>query len=216
MIYQLNPYQRKKIDEQDDSFFYTEPRFVHHLDHNFRLHLTKYYENLIPLESTILDLMSSWVSHLPKRKYHRVIGHGMNKLELERNPILDSYWLQNLNINKTIPLDSNSLDYCLIVAGWQYLQYPECISREIYRVTKPNGRLVISFSNRAFWQKSPNIWLNSTDDQRINYVTQVLDNDSWVIDKISREYFNNKNLFGLITSSPDPFFNVTARKPDNP
>ena len=48
--------------------------------------------------------MSSWDSYLPKRKkYKKVIGHGLNKQELEKNKIFDSYWIQNFNLSQQIP-----------------------------------------------------------------------------------------------------------------
>lgn len=46
----------------------------------------------------MLDLMSSWVSHLPADvKYEKVIGHGMNAAELAKNKQLDSFWVRDLN-----------------------------------------------------------------------------------------------------------------------
>lgn len=46
----------------------------------------------------VLDLMSSWVSHLPADvRYNRVVGHGMNAAELARNPRLDTFFVRDLN-----------------------------------------------------------------------------------------------------------------------
>jgi len=154
----LNNYQRKKIDESNDEEFYSDPKFVYHLDANFRQHLSAVYKDEIADCSTILDLMSSWDSYLPEgKKYKKVIGHGLNKEELAKNKIFDSYWIQNFNSNQEIPLENESVDYCLMVAAWQYLQYPENLSREIVRILSNQGKFIISFSNRAFWHKAPNI-----------------------------------------------------------
>ena len=110
----LNNYQRKKLDESNDEEFYSDPKFVYHLDANFRQYLSSVYENEIADCSTVLDLMSSWDSYLPKgKKYKKVIGHGLNKQELEKNKILDTYWIQNFNLNQEIPLDNGSVDCCL-------------------------------------------------------------------------------------------------------
>ena len=107
----LNNYQRKKLDESNDEEFYSDPKFVYHLDANFRQYLTSIYNNEILNNSTVLDLMSSWDSYLPnKKKYKKVIGHGLNKQELEKNEILDSYWIQNFNLNQKIPLENGSVD----------------------------------------------------------------------------------------------------------
>ena len=125
----LNNYQRKKLDESNDEEFYSDPKFVYHLDLNFRQYLSDIYNKEISDYSTVLDLMSSWDSYLPKeKKYKKVIGHGLNKQELEKNKIFDSYWIQNFNLSQEIPLDGGSIDYCLMVAAWQYLQYPETVS----------------------------------------------------------------------------------------
>ena len=63
--------------------FYSEPRFVHHLDAGFRARLTQLYRDRIPPCADVLDLMSSWVSHLPEDiRYDQVIGHGLNDEEL--------------------------------------------------------------------------------------------------------------------------------------
>ena len=64
----LNNYQRKKLDERNDEEFYSDPKFVYHLDANFRQYLSGVYENEIADYSTVLDLMSSWDSYLPLEK----------------------------------------------------------------------------------------------------------------------------------------------------
>ena len=144
----LDESQRRKWDSTDDLLFYAEPRFVHHLDQAFRSRLTQLYAERIPKNSVVLDLMSSWVSHLPEDKsFERVIGHGLNEKELASNKRLDSYWLQNLNQDQKLPLPDNSVDATLIVAGWQYLQYPEAVAAELLRVTRPGGIALIAFTN---------------------------------------------------------------------
>ena len=88
----LNNYQRKKLDESNDEEFYSDPKFVYHLDANFRQYLSNVYKKEISDNSTVLDLMSSWDSYLPQeKKYKKVIGHGLNKQELEKNKLFDSY-----------------------------------------------------------------------------------------------------------------------------
>ena len=75
----LNNQQRVKQDESNDELFYSMPRFVQHLDGGFRKELTNLYSDRIEADSIILDLMSSWVSHLPaSNNYKEVIGHGLN------------------------------------------------------------------------------------------------------------------------------------------
>ena len=103
--------------------------------------------------------MSSWVSHLPDdQRYELVIGHGLNAQELQANPRLDRHWVQNLNLDQRLPLEDDSVDYTLIVAGWQYLQQPEAVAAELLRITRPKGQVICAFSNRMFFTKAPQIW----------------------------------------------------------
>ncbi len=208
----LNKYQRQKLDETDDSQFYAEPRFVYHLDSNFRKSLTQIYQDEIETNSVILDLMSSWDSYLPSgNKYKKIIGHGLNKQELKRNKAFESYWIQNFNLNQEIPLEDKSIDYCLMVAAWQYLQYPEFLVKEISRVLSKKGKFLISFSNRAFWNKSPNIWINSNEEERIQYVRKVLISNGFQEPRIIRK-FTSQNFSLIPFFKVDPFYCVIASK----
>ena len=208
----LNNYQRKKLDESNDEEFYSDPKFVYHLDANFRQYLLNVYKKEISDYSTVLDLMSSWDSYLPQeKKYKKVIGHGLNKQELEKNKIFDTYWIQNFNLNQEIPLGNESVDFCLMVAAWQYLQYPENLSREIVRILSNHGKFIISFSNRAFWHKAPNIWTSSTEEERIKYVRKVLISNGFNEPRIIKK-FNEpaQNIFNFF--SKDPFYCLIASK----
>ena len=208
----LNSNQRRKLDESNDLDFYASPKFVYHLDSNFRNELTKIYNEELCSETTVLDLMSSWDSYLPKtKKYKKVIGHGLNRKELERNKSFDKYWIQNFNKDQNIPLESESIDYCLMVAAWQYLQYPENISMEIARILKSNGKFIVAFSNRAFWTKAPNIWTNSDENQRIDYVRSVLISNGFNEPRVIKKFVsNNLKIFPFLNT--DPFYCLIAQK----
>ena len=203
---------RSKTDIADDRIFYQQPRYVHHLSDSFRSRLTNLYSEYLLNHHVILDLMSSWVSHLPSNaRYKKVIGHGMNEQELSSNKRLDKYWVQNLNISQNLPIEDSTIDVGLIVAGWQYLQYPEKVSLELSRIIKADSLLIISFTNRAFWTKAPNIWTYSSEKKRIEYVSSVLSQSGWRIEKIFNEKTKAINLFGLYSVDSDPFFSVIAR-----
>ncbi len=208
----LNNYQREKLDESNDEEFYSDPKFVYHLDANFRQHLSDLYEKEIDNNSTVLDLMSSWDSYLPKgKKYKKVIGHGLNKQELERNKIFDSYWIQNFNLSQQIPLDKESVNYCLMVAAWQYLQYPETLTKEIARILSREGKFIIAFSNRAFWHKAPNIWTLSTEKERVKYVRKVLISNGFNEPKIIKKFAEPAlKIFNFLNK--DPFYCLIATR----
>ena len=208
----LSNEDRDKSDISDDEIFYQQPRFVHHLSDSFRTRLTSLYSEYLLNHHIILDLMSSWVSHLPTNiRYKKVIGHGMNQAELSSNERLDSFFVQNLNKKQNMPIEDSSIDVGLIVAGWQYLQYPEKVSLELSRIIKSDSLLIISFTNRAFWTKAPNIWTYSSEEKRIEYVTSVLTANGWRIEKVFNEKTQDKKLFGFYSSESDPFFSVIAR-----
>ena len=156
--------------------------------------------------------MSSWDSYLPKeKKYKKVIGHGLNKQELEKNKIFDSFWIQNFNLSQQIPLDEESVDYCLMVAAWQYLQYPENLTKEIARILSSQGKIIIAFSNRAFWHKAPTIWTSSTEEQRVKYVRKVLISNGFNEPKIIKKFTEPAlNIFNFLNK--DPFYCLIATK----
>ena len=67
--------------------------------------VTALYRRLFPPGGAILDLMSSWVSHLPEEvAYAEVVGHGLNRAELAANPRLTRFFVQDLNEDRSLPL----------------------------------------------------------------------------------------------------------------
>ncbi|MBM5817561.1 MAG: class I SAM-dependent methyltransferase [Cyanobacteria bacterium K_Offshore_surface_m2_239] len=210
----LKAAQRRKWDASDDELFYAEPRFVQHLDEAFRQRLTRLYRERLPAEAVVLDLMSSWVSHLPEEvAYASVIGHGLNDKELAANPRLQRHWVQNLNQDQLLPLDDASVDATLIVAGWQYLQYPEAVAAELLRITRPGGQLIVAFSNRMFYTKAPQIWADGGDRDHLAYVTEVLIAQGWPTPTVIAETTRAAGWTGLVGAKGDPFFAVIATKP---
>jgi SAM-dependent methyltransferase len=148
-----------KIDGEEDEFFYEEPRLVYHIDDNAVAALTDFYRTALPAGGVLLDLMSSWVSHLPPEiEYAEVIGLGMNATELAANPRLARWFVQNLNRDPSLPLADASIDAAMICVSVQYLEEPVAVLREAARVLRPGGPVVISFSNRCFWTKAMAIW----------------------------------------------------------
>jgi SAM-dependent methyltransferase len=169
----LNPIQRVRLDETNDALFYEFPRFVTHVDDGFIQQLTQLYREKLQPHTRVLDLMSSWVSHLPdEMEFAHIEGHGMNSEELGRNRRLNHYFVQDLNQNPQLPLEDQSFDAVLNTVSVQYLQYPEAIFSEIHRVLKPGGIAIFSFSNRMFFQKAIQAWRESSEASRVELVRQ--------------------------------------------
>ncbi|WP_414543318.1 class I SAM-dependent methyltransferase [Nostoc sp. CCY0012] len=167
----LKPDQRQKLDDTDDKLFYDYPRFVTHVDEGFIQQLTNLYGDRLQVNTRILDLMSSWVSHLPEEmEFAHVEGHGLNAEELGRNPRLNHYFVQNINDNPQLPLPDQSFDAVLNCVSVQYIQYPEAVFSEIHRILKPGGVAIISFSNRMFYQKAIQVWRDASEATRVELV----------------------------------------------
>ena len=102
-----------KEDNSDDSLFYVIPKLVTHIDDNACMVLKGFYRSLLKDGDTVLDLMSSSVSHLPEDiNYSKVLAQGMNKVELEANPQLTDFIVQNLNTNHALSYGDEEFDLC--------------------------------------------------------------------------------------------------------
>ncbi|HVG48381.1 MAG TPA: methyltransferase domain-containing protein [Rubellimicrobium sp.] len=149
-----------KEDPSDDALFYRPARLVTHIDEAAIGALTARYAELIAPGSTVLDLMSSWVSHLPPDlALGEVIGHGMNASELAANPRLSRWFVQDLNRHAELPLERASVDTVLVCVGVQYLQRPMEVFAEVRRILRPRGLVIVSYSNRCFPTKAIAAWL---------------------------------------------------------
>lgn len=214
----LQAQDRTKLDETEDSQFYSYPRFVTHVDQGFIDQLTNLYRERLQPHTRILDLMSSWVSHLPEEiEFSHVEGHGMNSEELAKNPRLNHYFVQNLNQDPKFPLPDQEFDAVLNCVSVQYLQYPEAIFYEMYRVLKPGGVAIVSFSNRMFYQKAITAWRDGTEANRVKLVKGYFDSVQGqnlpgfsVPEIISRQSSVSPvlQMFGL--GGGDPFYAVIA------
>ena len=164
-----------KLDSEADELFYEPPRLVYHIDEHAVAALTEFYRRVLPPGGVLLDLMSSWVSHLPPEiDYAEVIGHGMNPEELAANPRLTRRFTQNLNRDTALPLAGDSIDAATICVSIQYLQRPVEVLREAARVLRAGSPLVVSFSNRCFWTKAVAIWRGLDDDGHARLVELYL------------------------------------------
>jgi SAM-dependent methyltransferase len=146
-------------DESDDARFYAIPRLVTHVDDATIAALTRAYRELVPAGARVLDLLSSWVSHLPENaEYARVVGHGMNDAELAQNPRLSSRVVQDLNRTPELPFGDATFDVALNAFSMQYLVRPVEVLRSVRRVLAPGGTHVVALSNRMFPTKAIAVW----------------------------------------------------------
>jgi hypothetical protein len=196
-----------KIDTEEDEVFYEPPRLVFHIDENAVAKLTELYRAVLPRGGVLLDLMSSWVSHLPPEiDYAEVIGHGMNTEELAANPRLSRWFVQNLNRDPRLPLADSSIDAAMICVSVQYLQQPLAVLQEVRRVLRPGAPLVISFSNRCFWTKAVAIWRALDNDGHAHLVERYLHHAGF-------ERIETHRLAEWVEDVSDPMTAVVGRAP---
>jgi len=193
-----------KADPSDDAAFYAEPRLVTHIDDQAIAALTGFYRQALPAGGVILDLMSSWVSHLPPEiDFAEVVGHGMNPVELAANPRFTRWFTQDLNRDPKLPLEDASLDAVTICVSVQYLEQPVEVLSEVARVLKPGGTIVIAFSNRCFPTKAVMIWRMLDPDSHARLVALYLD----------RAGFSDVEATTLLDGADsDPLTVVTGRR----
>lgn len=144
-----------RVDESDDALFYSVPRLVEHIDLATIAALTDFYRERLPRGAAILDLMSSWVSHLPEDvAYGRVAALGMNSHELAANPRLDEWRVHDLNRDPELPWADACFDAVLNAVSVQYLVRPLEIFASVARVLRPGGLSLVAMSHRCFPTKA--------------------------------------------------------------
>jgi SAM-dependent methyltransferase len=167
----LQPEFFRRLDDSDDELFYLTPRFVVHIDDAAIRTVGEIYLSRLPRGSAILDLMSSWRSHLPSElKPARVVGLGLNRPEMEDNPALNEIVTHNLNRRAQLPFDDASFDGAVLTVSVQYLIHPLEVFAEVGRVLKSGAPFIVTFSNRMFPTKAVAIWANASEQQRVDLV----------------------------------------------
>ncbi len=197
----------RRDDEADDGWFYARPRLVVHIDEPAIAAIGEYFATALPTGSTILDLMSSWRTHLPDGfNAGRVIGLGMNSEEMADNPQLDEHFVHDLNVNPALPFPDGEFDACVVTVSVQYLTRPVEVFKDVSRVLKPGAAFHVIYSSRMFFTKAVAMWKALDGSVRGNLVESYFRN--------SGGWSNPERLD--ISPRPgapsDPVYVVTARK----
>ncbi len=172
----LPPDLFRRLDESSDHEFYVAPRFVTHIDDATIAALTAFYQERIPSGAHVLDLMSSWVSHLPADvEYASVAGLGMNADELARNPRLTERVVQDLNVDPALPWTDCVFDAVVNAVSVQYLTRPVEVFAEVRRVLRPGGLHVVATSHRMFPTKAIAAWHALEPADRLRLVCRYVE-----------------------------------------
>jgi SAM-dependent methyltransferase len=202
----LPPALFDRLDESGDAAFYAAPRFVVHIDDATIAALTAWYGEVLAPGADVLDLMSSWVSHLPPAEglpLGRVVGLGMNAEELAANPRLTGFDVVDLNAEPRLPYPDASFDAALCAVSVQYLTRPVEVFAETARVLRPGGRVAVAISHRCFPTKAIRAWHVMPPRDRLALIALYLERAGG---------FAPAELVDRSPPNADPLWIVTARR----
>ena len=204
---QYPPELFRRQDESDDNLFYAEPRLVVHIDYSAIGAITEYFSDVLPRDGVILDLMSSWRSHMPPDlPVRRLIGLGLNDIELQENQQLDQRIVHDLNADPTLPLGDGTLDAAVVTVSIQYMIKPVDVFREVNRILKAGTHFHVIYSNRMFPTKAVAVWQSLDDRRRAQLIASYFQNSGgW-------EDIRAINITPQLPHYSDPVYVVAASK----
>jgi len=214
-----------RLDSSNDAVFYQDPRFVEHVDDQAVKLMRQYMQNEVlnrPDTTRLLDLCSSWTSHFPttsfssSSKLQRVAGLGMNAQELQANPSLTEWVVQDLNTVpfQRLPYEDKAFDAILCQLSIDYLTQPLQVCREMARTLRPGGTAHILFSNRLFLSKAVALWTGADDIDHAYTVASYFyfcsskQQQQQLFTSIQAKDLSARNKSGRIVG--DPLYVVTA------
>ena len=197
----------ERQDDSPDTAFYAEPRLVVHIDDYAIAAARDLYAGLLPKRGEVLDLMSSYRSHMPDDlSLVRLAGLGMNEAELRANPQLTDYAVKDLNADPVLPYGDAEFDGAVVTVSVQYMTQPVEIFREVGRVLKRDAPFIVTYSNRMFPTKAVRVWQALDDGERTGLIAA---------------YFARSAAFGEVTAEDrsirtggysDPLYAVWAHR----
>jgi SAM-dependent methyltransferase len=199
-------------DEADDANFYAMPRMVVHLDEKAIALVKDIARRYVPpMQVRVLDLMSSFRSHLPEeRPYLEVIGLGMNTSEMQANPQLTRSVVHDLNKLPQLPFSTGYFDAVINTVSIQYLTRPVEVFREVARVLRPGGVCIVTFSDRLFPTKAIRIWREGSDEDHVALVQEYY-RLAGVFRQVQTERYPGGSS-SWFRSAQDPLYAIIGRR----
>ncbi len=202
-------------DEAEDREFYETPRMLLHVDQVCAQRIMAFYGDHLAPGEPVLDLMAAWRSHLPEF-VGPVTGLGMNPQEMSDNPQLQSWNCLDLNADPQLPYQDASFAAVVNTVSFEYLTQPVALLREVRRILKPQGKLLITFSNRFFPPKAIMLWKRLHPVERLAWVVQCLQAAGFteIETLVERGLQRDPNdRYAEQFKEMDPLFALCARKP---
>ncbi len=197
----------RRQDESDDQLFYAQPRLVVHIAYGAIAAIGEYLGRELPSQGTVLDLMSSWRSHLPEdHNVGRLVGLGMNAVEMAENPQLDGHVVHDLNANPRMPFDDNSFDAAVVTVSIQYMTRPVEIFSDVRRVLKQGAAFHVIYSDRLFPTKSVAVWQTLNAPRRAELIASYFQNSGGWEAPRALDASRRESVY------TDPVYVVTAKK----
>ena len=203
----FRPEHFARIDETADAEFYASPRLVVHIDEGAIAEAGRLYAEMLTPGSAVLDLMSSWRSHVPDDfPLDELTGLGMNAVEMEENPRLTNHVVHDLNVEPRLPFEAERFDGVILTVSVQYLIHPLEVFADVHRVLRPGGPFIVTFSNRCFPTKAVAVWRALDDRGHIDLVGAYFRcSAAWSVLRA-----RDRSQPGGVS---DPLFAVSATKP---
>lgn len=143
------------------------------LDENTRKEIQTIYSDLLPIHSKTLDILSTESSYLaPDYQTGLLVGIGDTETQLAQNVRLNTYNVQNLNDEFTLPYETNSFDNAICSLGIDFLINPVAIFKEVARVVAPSGKFIISFTDQQNTEQSTDLWRTLHPFERMQLVLE--------------------------------------------
>ena len=210
MDQRLTPDMFERLDENDDTLFYTLPRKLVHIDAGAIAAAGQCIAHTFAPNGVLLDLMGSWRSHLPEGFVkQKCIGLGLNAAEMADNPDLDDHIVHNLNADPQLPFSDACFDGVVVTVSIQYLIRPVAVFAEVNRVLKPGCPFLVLYSNRMFPTKAIRLWQILRDTGRAELISAYFQQAGGYEAAVFEDWSPNPG-------GSDPMFAVSARKQDAP
>ncbi len=198
------PFSRK-IEDDDAVFYDSVDTTLPIVDQVSIEQLKQFYAAYLKDGQQILDLLAGSDSYLPENlKNINVTGLALKETDLQANPALNQYTIQDINKQPQLPFEDQQFDAVTCAFGIEYMIHPIEIFKEVARILKPGGNFLISFSDRFYEKKVIHLWDDLHTFERMGLVLEYFRQSG------EFEQLHSESIRGLIRHEEDPFINKTV------